>query len=154
MNITDVEGTIRDYISGLFHLSLATSINDKPWVCEVHFSYDDELNLYFQSKEIRRHSQEIEHNNHVAGNIVSTHAVGDKVRGVYFEGTAKKIEFVDEKDPGYISYSVRFNTGKSLLEELNSQDGHTFYKISVANYYLFDSVESLPSQKYELAWHS
>lgn len=154
MIITDVEGTIRDYISGLFHMSLATSVDDKPWVCEVHFSYDENLNLYFKSKVLRRHSQEIEQNNHVAGNIISTHAIGDNVRGVYFEGTAEKIEIIDRNHPGYLSFSKRFNKDESLLEELNASEEAKLYKISVGTYYLFDSVESQPGQKYELPWHS
>ncbi len=66
----DVEKIIREYIDKTIHLSLATSSDNKPWVCEVHFAYDEQLNLYFRSLKSRRHSQEIAKNPNVAGNII------------------------------------------------------------------------------------
>ncbi len=78
----DVEKVIREYIADLYHLSLATSSNDSPWVCEVHFAYDDDLNLFFRSLASRRHSQEIKDNSHVAGNIVRQHSLADTAVGV------------------------------------------------------------------------
>lgn len=150
--ISNVEVTIREYISGLFHLSLATSVNDKPWICEVHFAYDDHLNLYFASKTFRRHSQEIEENTNVAGNIIATHAVGQKVRGVYFEGTVERLDALDVDHPGFRSFSERFHKDPSYFQELTESDDHRLYKISVDTYYLFDGRETTPGQKYELPW--
>jgi uncharacterized protein YhbP (UPF0306 family) len=69
----DVEKVVREYIDKSIHMSLATSTENKPWVCEVHFAYDDDLNLYWRSKTDRRHSQEIALNPFVAGNIVKQH---------------------------------------------------------------------------------
>jgi nitroimidazol reductase NimA-like FMN-containing flavoprotein (pyridoxamine 5'-phosphate oxidase superfamily) len=77
--ITDVEQIIRDYLPNVIHLSLATCVDNKPRVCEVHYVYDD-LNLYFRSKLSRRHSQEIFHNPYVAGNIVEQHTREEKPR--------------------------------------------------------------------------
>lgn len=77
--INDLEKTIRDYLPAVIHLSLSTCKDDKPWVCEVHYVYDDELNLYFRSKPSRRHSLEIMDNPYVAGNIVEQHTVEDKL---------------------------------------------------------------------------
>jgi uncharacterized protein YhbP (UPF0306 family) len=129
--ITDVEHVIREYLPQVIHLSLATCVNNKPWVCEVHYVYDDDLNLYFRSKTEKRHSKEIAINNSVAGNIVRQHGKEDRPRGVYFE---------------------RFGTDAEILEEAKRDDGHKFYKITVETFYVFDSIESKPSQKYELAW--
>lgn len=149
----DIEKTIRQYLSEVIHMSLATSMNNKPWVCEVHFVFDKDLNIYFRSKPSRRHSKEIAQNNSVAGNIVSQHTVGEKVRGVYFEGKAELLQNIDNKHPAYKLYCQRFNRGEEILEEANNQeDGHKFYKISVKKFYLFDSRESSPGQKYELEW--
>jgi nitroimidazol reductase NimA-like FMN-containing flavoprotein (pyridoxamine 5'-phosphate oxidase superfamily) len=133
-------------------MSLATCANGKPWVCEVHFAYDDDLNIYFRSLESRRHSQEIASNPNVAGNIVEQHDLTMKPRGVYFEGTAEKLENVTEDNPAYIAISKRMGLGPELLEEAQKEDGHKFYKISVENFYLFDSRESKPSNKYTLSW--
>lgn len=134
-------------------MSLATSKDNKPWVCEVHFVYDNDLNLYFRSKADRRHSIEIMENPNVAGNIVTQHEVGEKPRGVYFEGIAEKLLDVDEAHPAYTLYCARFDTGPEILEESKTDAGHSFYKVSVKNFYLFDSRESSLSKKYELAWN-
>ena len=148
----NIEETIRQYLPQVIHLSLATSANNKPWISEVHYVFDTDLNLYFRSKPDRRHSLEIASNPEVAGNIVAQHQLGEQVRGVYFEGRAEILKDVDETHPAYTLYCERFGTGREILEESQTDTGHGFYKISVKNFYLFDSRESNPSQKYLLAW--
>lgn len=150
--IPNLEQAIREYLPQVIHLSFATSRDNKPWVCEVHYVYDNDLNLYFRSTPRRRHSQEIADNPYVAGNIVKQYEVGQKPRAVYFEGTAEMLENVGENDPAYILYCKRFGTGKNILEEAQTTLGHKFYKITVSKFYIFDSQESDPSQKYELSW--
>lgn len=151
--IADVEKVIREYLPEVIHLSLATSRNNKPWICEVHYVFDDDLNLYFRSLASRRHSKDIEGNKYVAGNIVKQHLVDQKPRGVYFEGKAELLSGVDENHVGYILYCQRFGTDKEILEEAEKENGHKFYKISVDTFYLFDTIESKPSKKYELKWN-
>src|SRR6185312_13687025 len=97
----DVEKVIRDYLPNIVHMSLGTSKDNKPWVCEVHFAYDEDLNLYFRSLATRRHSQEIAENPNVAGNIVVQHALGVPGVGVYFEGTAKLLGPGDEQQTAF-----------------------------------------------------
>ena len=152
--ITDVEQTIREYLPQTVHMSFATARDNRPWVCEVHFAYDEELNLYFRSLTSRRHSQEIAGNSRVAGNIVVQHALGSPVRGVYFEGVAKLLEPGNEQEVAYRCLQERMQPSSDILEESRHVDGHQFYKIEVETFYLFDSIESKPSQKYELKWKS
>ena len=71
--IENVEQAIRDYLPQIIHMSLGTSRDNKPWVCEVHFAFDQELNLYFRSRTNSRHCLEIKDNPNVAGNIVTQH---------------------------------------------------------------------------------
>lgn len=141
----DVEKVIREYLPNVIHLSLATCVNNKPWVSEVHFVYDNDLNLYWRSKPDRRHSQEIAANPNVAGNIVEQHSMDMSPRGLYFEGTAQMLEGLTEDSPEYKLFVDRFNVGPEVL---NSP--HSFYKVTVADWYVFDSRESSPSQKYHL----
>ncbi|HSX14501.1 MAG TPA: pyridoxamine 5'-phosphate oxidase family protein [Candidatus Saccharimonadales bacterium] len=150
--IKDVEKTIRDYIAQVIHVSLATCFNNQPWVCEVHYAYDQDLNLYFRSLQSTRHSQEIAQNPNVAGNIVEPHGLTDKPRGVYFEGKAELLDDVKPSDKAVIALNDRFNLGQEVLDEARSKDGHKIYKISVSKFYLFDTRESTPSRKYELPW--
>ncbi len=148
----EVEKIIREYLPDVVHLSLATSANNKPWVCEVHFVYDDELNLYFRSKKARRHSREIAANPRVAGNVVEQHRAEQKPRGVYFEGAAEILEDFDENHKAYEAFSRRLGVGPEIIEDAKSEDGHKVYKITISDLYLFDSRESSPSQKYHLKW--
>ena len=148
----NIETTIRSYLPQIMHMSLSTCLDSRPWTCEVHFAYDDSLQLYFCSKPSRRHSQEIEQNPCVSGSIVTQHFLKQKVRGVYFEGQAKRIVGLDEVHPGYLAYTQRFGGGPDLIIEAAKPDGHAMYQITVEKYYLFDAYESNPSQKYTLVW--
>ena len=89
----DVETIVREYITKTVHMSLATVKENKPWVCEVHFAFDDELNLYWRSTADRRHSKDIEVNPSVACNIVGTYDLETGCGGaIYFEGTAECVK--------------------------------------------------------------
>ncbi len=148
----DVEKAIREYLPNIIHLSLATSTDDQPWVCSLHYVYDDDLNFYFRSLESRRHSQDIIANPKVAGSIVTQHVIGQKLRGIFFDGTAKLLTDVGDTDPAYTLYCARFNTDAAIVEEAKTVEGHKFYMISVDNFYLLDGIESTPAQKHHLPW--
>lgn len=146
MSNESVEAIIREYLPQISHLSLATSHTNTPWVCEVRFAYDDGLNLYFISSPNARHSQEMAKNPRVAGNIITQHFNNQKVRGVYFEGTAK--EWVDEA--GLKAYRERFPASTDLLKDIPSTST-SLYKVTVQKFYVFDQYES-DGTKYELTW--
>ena len=126
-------------------MSLATCGDNKPWVCEVHFVYDDDLNIYWRSLPDRRHSQEIAANPNVAGNIVEQHRQGEQPRGLYFEGTAERLSGLTEESPEYQLFVQRFGLGPEILD-----NPHMFYKATISDWYVFDARESSPSQKYRL----
>lgn len=146
----DVEKVIREYLPNVLHMSLATCVDNKPWVCEVHVVYDDDLNIYWRSKTIRRHSQEIAVNPRVSGNVVEQHALNDKPRGLYFEGTASIADDIDENNPVYKQFVERIGAGSDMLDDAKRPDGHKIYKVTVSDWYVFDSRESSPSNKYHL----
>jgi uncharacterized protein YhbP (UPF0306 family) len=147
----DIKKIIRGYLPDVIHMSLSTSRDNKPWTCEVHYAYDDELkHLYIFTRSSSRHGQEIALNPSVSGNIVRQHGPSEKPRGVYFEGTARLLEDVSETHPAFLTFNGRFGRGEGLLEEASKPDGHKFYEIAVSDWYVFDAVESSPSQKYHL----
>lgn len=146
----DVEKTIREYIEQTVHMSLATTMDNKPWVCEVHFSFDDNLNLYFRSDAATRHCREIAQNPNVAGNIVTQHFKNQRVRGVYFEGGAERLQLVTEKDDAYTAIQRRFGNAKVFAS--TDPSGPGVYKITVRNWYLFDSYGPAPVKKHQLVW--
>lgn len=148
----DIEKVIRDYLPQVVHMSLGTCVDNKPWVCEVHFAYDDDLNLYFRSLTSRRHSQEIAANSNVAGNIVIQHPVGQYPLGVYFEGTAKLLDAGDEQNIAFRHIKERLDMDDSILEDAKRDDGHKLYKIAVENWYVFGKLDGEKGQKYMLEW--
>jgi uncharacterized protein YhbP (UPF0306 family) len=148
----NAEAVIRQYLPQIIHMSLATSKDNRPWVCEVHFAYDEDLNLYFRSTPDRRHSQEIAANPHVAGNMVTQHALNQKPRGVYFEGAAEKLTNVTTESIAYLALSQRLGLGPDILDNADTDTGHGFYKITVSDWYVFDGLGPAPSAKHHLAW--
>jgi len=151
MNI-DVEKVVREYIDKTVHMSLATVEGDQPWVCEVHFAYDKDLNLYFISLPTRRHSQEIAANNKVAGNIIDKYELGQPVVGVYFDGSAEMLEAGEDRKIAVDAIKERLKRADDLESELDSPDGHRIYKIKVKNWYVFGRFGASSGQKHQLAW--
>lgn len=111
----DVEKIVREYIDKSVHMSLGTSQNNKPWVCEVHFVYDDQLNLYFRSLKSRRHSQEIAQNPDVAGNIVKQHALNEYPHAIYFEGEAAIIDDEQERQKLFPLFQSRLTADEDIF---------------------------------------
>ncbi len=149
----DVEKIVREYLPDVIHMSLATSKDNKPWVCEVHYAFDEDLNLYFRSTTDRRHSQEIADNPSVAGNIVRPHSIGEYPLGIYFEGTARILTPGEDLDIAFYCLNERFKIGKEKLEEAKDPSGHQFYKIAAENWYVFGKLDDEGGKKYKLEWH-
>ncbi len=149
----NLEEVIRDYLPQIVHMSLGTSKDNKPWVCELHYAYDEDLNLYFRSTPARRHSQEITSNPNVAGNIVKQHKPGEPVLGVYFEGTAKVLDSVEEQEKVATIMVEKLGAPTSILEVAKNPEDHQFYKISVKTFYVFGNLDGNGNNKYELQWN-
>lgn len=148
----DIEKTIHSYLPQIIHMSLATNNNGQPWICEVHFAVDDELNIYFSSSMESRHCQEIIRNPRVAGNMVTQHFLGQKTRCVSFEGHAEQLDDIDETHPGFVAYTTRFEKGPQFVQVARSQGVARLYKITVTDFYVADGYESDPPQKFHLPW--
>jgi uncharacterized protein YhbP (UPF0306 family) len=149
----NIEQAIRNYIPDVIHMSLATTSGNKPWVCELHFAFDDGLNLYFRSRASRRHSKEITLNAFVSGNIVKQYGPDDEPVGVYFEGAAKLLPAGDEQNDAFNALCARFGADDKILEEAKDPEGHQFYKISVDTYYLFGTLDERGPKKHEIKWY-
>ncbi|HUC95625.1 MAG TPA: pyridoxamine 5'-phosphate oxidase family protein [Candidatus Saccharimonadia bacterium] len=148
----DIEKIVRELIDRSYHMSLATARDNKPWVCELHFAYDEDLNFYFRSLSFRRHCKELTDNSNVAGSIVKQHTLEDPVIGVFFEGTAKLLTLGEEQNKAFECIKKRLKTSDDVLDEAKNPDGHQFYKIMVSKFYIFGAFEGKDSQKYELDW--
>ena len=79
-------------------LSLSTSISDSPYICNLFYVCDDDLNIYFLSSNKTRHAQELKDNPKVAVSIYDPKsAPGKSVIGLQAVGKvseAKGMELV------------------------------------------------------------
>ena len=94
-NEPDERPLLRNYVSDGKLMQLATiSASGAPWLTHCWYAADSELNLIFMSKADRRHSTDIRGNERVAGGIIAItlDGLGQKVRGVSFEGTAEQVD--------------------------------------------------------------
>lgn len=150
----DIEAIIREYVNKTIHMSLGTSTPDgKPWVCEVHFVYDDNLNLYWRSLSSRRHSLEIADNPNVAGNIVRQHSLEEYPHAIYFEGEAVLVDDINEQKKILPLFETRLGADADTLEEAQEPDGHKFYKVTVKNWYAFGKFGGDSGKKFTLEWN-
>ncbi len=149
----DIEKIVREYIDKSVHMSLGTSRDNRPWVCEVHFVYDDDLNLYWRSLTSRRHSQEIADNPYVAGNIVRQHALDEYPHAIYFEGKAELITDFAQIEKIFPFFQKSLGAREDILAQAKEKDGHQFYKLVVENWYAFGKFGSQSGAKYHLAWN-
>lgn len=150
MSNKEIEKVVREYITKTPHLSLATVSNDSPWVCEVHFAYDEGLNLYFVSKQTTRHCQEIAANPHIAGNIIKQHSLTESPNGIYFEGEAETIEASPQDIERYCS-ALNRNIAE-LTEMLQGTSGRRMYRIKVNHWAAFGNFDGNGAVKHELKW--
>jgi uncharacterized protein YhbP (UPF0306 family) len=147
MNNNEIQQAIKDYLLDIIHMSAASVGEDgKPWAWEVHFAYDDDMNLYWASVMGARHSQEIVKNANIAGTIVVQHQAEDAPRGVSFEGTAKMVEDVNEESPEFKVYAGRYpKRGEFILEGYDKDDSDPkalrLFKINVSDWYMAAIVE-------------
>lgn len=148
----NIEQIIRQYIDATLHMSLATVSGNRPWVSEVHFVYDADLNLYWRSLASRRHSIELATNPYVAGDIVKQHGLDESPHGIYFEGQAAVMEDIEAIQSIYPLFQARFSSPISIIDDARAIDGHKFYKLTVTKWYAFGKFGGDKSQKYELDW--
>lgn len=149
----DVEKIVRDNIEATPHMSLATVSGKGPWVCEVHFAFDNDLNLYFRSKISTRHAQEITDDPRVAGNIVRQQGLDEYPLGLYFEGTAELLTDDENFHKYYEYFKQRQSVDETIIEDARQEKGHRFHKITVKNWYTFGKFDDEGGKKHELAWN-
>lgn len=150
---TQVRKFIEDYLFQARLMQVATSHENSPWVCTVYFACDDALNLIWISTPERRHSREIDVNPRVAGTIVFPHTPGADVRGIQFEGTARKLTDPKEVTHALSHYAKRYGLEEARISAIAANtDGHACYILTPNSYVLFDEVNfpDSPRQVYDM----
>jgi uncharacterized protein YhbP (UPF0306 family) len=141
---SDVRGLITDYFAQARMMQLATSKDNHPWVCNVWFAADDDLNIYWFSSTARRHSGEVRENNRVAGAVVLPLTPDDVPRGVQFEGVAEELDSDADMATAMQCYAGRIFTEEKVRDLIKNRQ-HKFYRIKPQLFVLFDA-EHFPDQ--------
>ncbi|MBA3724117.1 MAG: pyridoxamine 5'-phosphate oxidase family protein [Candidatus Levybacteria bacterium] len=137
----DLKKLIKEYMAKTRVMQLATCVNNRPWVCSIHFYADDQLNIYWISAPTRRHSEDIQQNAKVAAtmNIHEDTAQEPYVIGLTAEGEAtvltdKEVERIGKQ------YIEKLSKDRSMLEDiLSGKINRKFYRLKVTKFVLFDT---------------
>lgn len=133
---------VKEYLPTKNIMQLATCADNKPWVCNLHYFSDDELNIYWFSEPERRHSLELKENPNVSA-VVKVHEntpEEDYVIGITVEGTAEEVtEFDNEVLEGF---RIKHNKSDNLIEEVKSgKKSSKLYKLTPKNFVLFSNKD-------------
>lgn len=137
----DLKKLIQEYLAGARLMQLATSANDQPWVCTIHFYSDEDLNIYWISLPDRRHSKEIAQNPKVAATMmIHDDKPNEKyIVGISVEGTATLASEEDIEKIGE-SYISKLGKDTSLVDDIKAgSNPHKFYKITPLKIVLLDT---------------
>ena len=139
--MADVKNLVKEYLDKTILMQLATTDGDRPWICTVHYVSDERPSFYFISRTDRRHSEELTKNPNIAGVIVKPHDIGEKPRGLQFEGSADKVAD-DDLERVKKLFKDRFG--------FDSFPDHVFYEVRPSRIVLFDRVNFPDEPQQEL----
>jgi uncharacterized protein YhbP (UPF0306 family) len=138
---SDLKELILDYLKQAKLMHLATVSNGKPWVSNVWFAADNEMNIYWFSATTRRHSLELTKDNHVAAGICLPQAPSDDPRGLQVEGTAEILTRPADIAKASALFVGRIFTLKQIKQFSNLIEyPHRFYQIKPTSIVLYDAV--------------
>ena len=137
----DTLNKIYEQLSSVNIMQLATSDNNLPWICSLHFYADKGINLYWISREDRRHSKEIKKNSKVSAVILihENTSPEDYVIGLTVTGEA---ELIGEKPGRDIAteFAGKLNKPANLISDIeNGANPHKFYRLKPSELVLFDT---------------
>lgn len=146
---------LREYVKQGMLMQICTVSRDgAPWLAHCWYAADRDLNLIFMSKNGRRHSKEILENGRVAGGIIAIQleGLGQKVRGVTYEGVAKAVESND-LDTAYSTYSGRWPQVEDMvsIEKIRAgESDNRLWRIEPSVFVLFDEINFPEDPRREL----
>jgi len=142
----DIKQLAKDHSKDLLIMQLATSRDDKPWVCNLHFLADDDLTLYWLSEPASRHSEDIATNPRAAV-AMAVHTEMPLI-GVQIEGDAKQLEFAGHESL-LQKYAERHNREGLVESALSGKLPFKLYSLTPTLISIFDLKNFPHSPKQE-----
>lgn len=148
MSELSVENLVQKYLSDEMIIQLATTSNNQPWLCNLHFIADEQSNVYWISKSSRRHSQEIVDNPNVA--IAIAIQTEKPLVGLQAEGVAEQIAEPTKVRTIMDAYMERHGTDASFVDSIVAgTNEHKLYVFHPKRFSLFDQV-NFPDQPQQM----
>lgn len=137
--MANVSELVKQHLGAQRMMQIATTQNDRPWICTVFFVADGQQNLYWLSAPTRRHSQLIANNPKIA---VAVPVKFDwPVVGIQSEGTATIVQDAGEVKSVMDNYVAKYDKGQDFYDNfVNGTNQHQLYKFTPETFVLFDEV--------------
>lgn len=147
----DAITVIKQYLDEQHVAQLATTADNKPWICNLYYVADDNYNLYWASWPNRKHSIDITKNNLVAIAIAVHSAKNKPVAGLQIQGVAEMLIEPEEVKAAAILYAAKFGRKKAWIESIVAgETQHKLYRLKPTQYVLFDEVNFAANTRLEL----
>lgn len=152
--LNSLKNDIKKYFAEAKMMQLATVRDNKPWICNVWFVSDKDLNIYWISSTTRRHSEEIKDNEHVAAAMCMVSDPSDTSKsGIQLEGVAHEVTNPVEMAKALKLYVARgiftLDQVKKFMADVTKP--HRFYKITPNRIVLFDPGKKESAQEYTIS---
>jgi uncharacterized protein YhbP (UPF0306 family) len=105
-------------------ISIASSDTGGLWVCDVIYTYDEDLNLYWISRAESRHSKAYVANPQAAGSITTVEKPEGKGKGIQIEGTVALLAQIPEDS------LARYTQKRKGKEAWVPAEGEVWYKLT------------------------
>ncbi len=127
----ELKELIDSYLKTQRLMSVAT-FTDTPWIANVYYIHDKDLNIYFKSKSWREHSKAIEINPNVAVAIAdSSQPIYLPQKGIQLYGTAEKVNSLDQLKWMFKMWHKLISEGKGEKPD----DPQKFLDAAISNVY-------------------
>jgi uncharacterized protein YhbP (UPF0306 family) len=148
-----VDELLHKYLPSANVMQLATSVDNQPWVCTVHFYSDEAFNFYWLSTPERRHSQEISQNQKAAAAILIHENTPSEnyIIGISIEGKVDYLGQDIDKDLAK-AYTEKLHKDPNLIPDiLSGKNPHRFYCLKPANIVMFNTKDFADKLRQELS---
>jgi uncharacterized protein YhbP (UPF0306 family) len=146
---------ITSYLKTSSMMQLATSQDNKPWVCTVYYVIDETLTMYWISLPSRRHSTEIDSNSSTSIALAITQIPGQDVIGVQGEGISTSVSDPIEIAHAISLYADVYKTGDTWKQDfLAGKNEHIVYRFKPDAFVLFDESNYPQDTRKEWRLHS
>ena len=149
----DLKQEIDTYLRTQKLMSVAT-YGKSPWIANVYYVHDSDLNLYFLSKTWREHCQAIGINTKVTAAIADSHQqIYELQKGLQISGTAEQVNIISRLEWMFKMWNklISGNKGEKLTDPKKFLDAGTsaIYKITPKRIKFFNT-ELWPKEQFKV----